>query len=51
MINKFEKIRANKFFTKYHVDQMKEQRILRENAKILNRINDIYNKSSKSAGY
>ncbi|CAD8096966.1 unnamed protein product [Paramecium sonneborni] len=47
--DKYQQIRANKFYTKLQVDLQKEQRLFKENAKILNRIVDIGNQKTYSS--
>ncbi|CAD8054547.1 unnamed protein product [Paramecium primaurelia] len=47
--DKYQQIRANKFYTKLQVDLQKEQRLFKENAKILNRIVDIGNQKTFSS--
>ncbi|CAD8172047.1 unnamed protein product [Paramecium octaurelia] len=47
--DKYQQIRANKFYTKLQVDLQKEQRLYKENAKILNRIVDIGNQKTYSS--
>ncbi|CAK89582.1 unnamed protein product (macronuclear) [Paramecium tetraurelia] len=47
--DKYQQIRANKFYTKLQVDLQKEQQLLKENKKILNRIVDIGNQKTYSS--
>ncbi|CAD8066424.1 unnamed protein product [Paramecium primaurelia] len=47
--DKYQQIRANKFYTKLQVDLQKEQRLFKENTKILNRIVDIGNQKTYSS--
>ncbi|CAD8195164.1 unnamed protein product [Paramecium octaurelia] len=47
--DKYQQIRANKFYTKLQVDLQKEQQLLKENTKILNRIVDIGNQKTYSS--